>query len=131
MRRIFTVLAVFLMAGTFAFAQATPTKQTATKKAPKAAAAAPKAMKAMGSVVSADASTLTLKAKASEEKFALGADTKIKVDGKDATAADLAAGQTATVTYTKSGDTMTATQVVAKAKAAPKAKAKTPKTPKK
>ncbi len=133
MRRIFTMLAVILMAGTFAFAQTAPAakqmepKAKAAKKAP-----APKAMKAQGSVVSADAATLTLKAKAGEEKFALTSDTKIKVDGKDATAADLKAGQGATVTYTKAGEAMTATMVVAKEKAAPKAKApKTPKEPKK
>ncbi len=128
MRRIFTALAIVLMAGIALPAVAQETKAPkakAEKKAP-----APKAMKATGSVVSADASTLTLKTKAGEEKFALGADTKIKLDTKDATAAELAAGQTATVTYTKSGETMNATAVVAKTKAAPKAKA-TKKEPKK
>ncbi len=132
MRRIFTMLAVILVAGTFAFAQEAATKQE-TKKAPKAAAAkTAKASRSMGSIVSADASSLTLKAKAGEEKFVINADTKIKVDGKDATASDLKEGQNATVTYTKAGDQMTATQVVAKEKAAPKAKAKKePKEPKK
>jgi hypothetical protein len=127
MRRIFTILAVILMAGTFAFAQTAP----AAKQEPKAKAKSskPAPAKATGSIVSADATTLTIKAKAGEEKFALTADTKIKLDTKDATAADLKEGQTASVTYTKAGDTMTATQVVAKSKAAPKAKA--PKAPKK
>ena len=134
MRRIFTMLAVILMAGTFAFAQEAATKQEGTKKAPKTStkSTAPKAMKSSGSIVSADASSLTLKAKAGEEKFTLGPDTKIKVDAKDATAADLKAGQTATVTYTKAGETMTATQVVAKEKAATTKKSgKTTKEPKK
>jgi hypothetical protein len=129
MRRIFTMLAVILMVGTFAFAQ--ETKQEPTKKAPKATSSkAVKGSRSMGSIVSADASSLTLKAKAGEEKFAINADTKIKVDGKDATASDLKEGQNATVTYTKAGDQMTATQVVAKEKAAPKGKA-TKKEPKK
>ena len=129
MRRIFTLLAVVLMAGTLAYAQ--ETKQEPTKKAPKTAAKTVKATKAMGSIVTADATTLTLKAKAGEEKFAITADTKIKVNGKDATASDLKSGDRATVTYTKAGDQMTATQVVANEKAAPKAKTKTPKTEKK
>jgi hypothetical protein len=134
MRRIFTILAVFLMVGTFAAAQTKPATQAEKPKATKAAKApaAPKALKAMGAIVSADANNLTLKAAKGEIKFALNADTKIKLDRKDATAADLAAGQSATVTYTKSADQMTATQIVAKAKPAPKAKApKTPKPPKK
>jgi len=121
MRRILTILAAVLMVGTFAFAQTAPAAKQAEPKA-KAAKKAPAPMKATGAIVSADASMLTIKAKAGEEKFALTADTKVKLDAKDATAADLKAGQTATVTYTKAGDTMTATQVVAKTKAAPKPK---------
>jgi hypothetical protein len=135
MRRIFTILAVFLMVGTFAAAQTKPAAQAEKPKATKAAKApaAPKAQKVVGAtVVSADASNLTIKAAKGEMKFALTADTKIKLDGKDAKAADLAAGQSATVTYTKSADQMTATQIVARVKPAPKAKAPTtPKPPKK
>ena len=133
MRRISAMVAVILMAGSFAFAQTAPAaKQTEPKAKVAKKAPAVKPMRLTGSIVSADASTLTLKAKAGEEKFALTPDTKVKLDAKDATAADLKMGQTATVTYTKAGDTMTATQVVAKEKAAPKAKAaKTPKTEKK
>ncbi len=129
MRRIFTLLAVILMAGTFALpAMAQETKAPKAKAEKKAPAA--KTMRAIGSIVSADASTVTVKTKAGEEKFALTSDTKIKLDGKDATAAELAAGQSATVSFTKAGETMNATQVVAKTKAAPKAKA-TKKEPKK
>lgn len=118
MRRIFTLLAVILMAGTFAAAQTAKTEK-ATKKAPAA-----KTMKLIGSIVSADATTLTLKGAKGEEKFALTADTKIKQGAKTLTATDLTAGEKATVTYTKAGDAMTATQVVVSApKPAPKAKA--------
>jgi len=122
MRRIFTLLAVMVMAGTFAAAQTEPAKQMETKA--KAKVTKPAATKVIGTIVSADATTLTLKAAKGEEKFALTADTKIKQGSKTLTAADLTAGEKATVTYTKAADQMTATQVVVSApKPAPKAKA--------
>jgi hypothetical protein len=122
MRRIFTLLAVMVMAGTFAAAQTAPAKQAEPKA--KAKVTKPATTKVIGTIVSADATTLTLKATKGEEKFALTADTKIKQGTKTLTAADLTAGEKATVTYTKAGDTMTATQVVVAAPKPP-AKAKT------
>ena len=118
MRRIFTLLAVMVMAGTFAAAQTAPAKQATAK-----------ATKVSGTIVSADATTLTLKALKGEEKFALTADTKIKQGTKTLTATDLTAGEKATVTYTKAGDQMTATQVVVSAPK-PLVKAKTGKVAK-
>lgn len=128
MRRIFTILAAIVMAGTFAAAQTAP--QT-TEKAPKAKSttSAPKATTAHGSIVKADASSVTIKTSKGEESFSLGPDTKITAAGKAITAADLTAGETASVSYTKSGDQMTATKITVTPKkasksAAPKAEKK-------
>ncbi len=130
MRRIFTILAVVLMVGTFAYAQTAPAGQTEQPKAKaEKTAKAPKATTARGEIVKADAASVTLKTKAGEESFVINNDTKITQSGKAMTTADLAAGETATVSYTKTGDQMTATKIVLAAKKAPKA-AKTPKTPK-
>ncbi len=126
MRRILTVLAIVLMAGSFAAAQ-TQTGQTEKPKATKTAKA--KATTARGEIVKSDATSVTVKTKAGEENFSINNDTKITQSGKAITAADLAAGETATVSYTKAGDTMTATKIVVAPKKAPKA-AKTPKEPK-
>jgi hypothetical protein len=130
MRRIFTILAVVLMVGTFAYAQTAPAGQMEKPKAAKSATKAPKATTAHGAIVKADATSVTLKTKAGEESFAVNADTKITQSGKAITAADLTAGENATVSYTKSGDQMTATKIAVAAKKAPKAP-KTPKEPKK
>ena len=125
MRRIFTILAAFLMVGTFAFAQAAP--QTETKpKAEKAEKAKPaKTPTARGEIVKSDATSVTIKTAKGEESFAINNDTKITQGTKTLTTADLAAGERATVSYTKAGDQMTATKI-AVAKKAP-AKAKEPK----
>ncbi len=124
MRRIFTILAAVLMVGTFAFAQ-TGTQTETTK--PKAKSEKPaKTPTAHGAIVSSDASSVTLKTKAGEEKFAINADTKITQSGKAITAADLKAGETATVSYTKAADQMTATKIVVAAPKAPKAEKKEP-----
>ncbi len=123
MRRLFTILAVVLMVGTFAYAQ-TPAGQTEQPKATKSAKA-PKATTASGSIVKSDATSITLKTKAGEESFAINNDTKITQSGKAITTADLTAGENATVSYTTAGDQMTATKIVVRA-----AKAKAPKTPK-
>lgn len=125
MRRIFTILAVLLMAGTFAAAQTAPAGQTEQPKAKSAKAA--KATVARGEIVKADATSVTLKTKAGEESFAINTDTKITQSGKAMTSADLAAGETATVSYTKAGDQMTATKIVLAAKKAAKAPKKAPK----
>ena len=128
MRRIFTILAAVLMVGTFAFAQTAPQTQT---KAPKAKTEkAAKTPTAHGAIVNSDATTLTLKTKAGEEKFAINSETKITQSGKAIMAGDLKAGETATVSYTKAGDQMTATKIVVAA-AKPKAEKKVPKTEKK
>ncbi len=123
MRRIFTILAAFLMVGTFAFAQAAP--QTETKPKAEKTAKAPKATVARGEIVKSDATSVTIKTAKGEESFAVNTDTKITQGTKTLTTADLAAGERATVSYTKSGDQMTATKI-AVAKKAP-AKAKEPK----
>ena len=88
-----------------------------------------KTMTARGEVVKADASSVTLKTKAGEESFAVNSDTRITQAGKLATTGDVTAGETATVSYTKEGDQMTATKIAVATKAAPKA-AKAPKKPK-
>ncbi len=126
MRRILTLLAIVLMVGTFAYAQTAPAGQTEQPKAKAAKTAKAKASVAHGEIVKSDATSVTLKTKAGEESFAINNDTKITQSGKAMTASDLAAGETATVSYTKAGDQMTATKIVLAAKKA----AKTPKTPK-
>lgn len=130
MRRILTIAAAVLMAGTFAFAQQAPQTET---KAPKAksekAMKAPKAQTAHGSIVKADASSVTIKTAKGEESFSINADTKITQGKNTLTSSDLTAGETATVSYAKAGDQMTATKIAVAAKKAPKA-AKTPKEPK-
>ena len=127
MRRIFTILAVILMVGTFAYAQTAPAGQTAKPKATKSATKAPKTMTARGSIVKSDAASVTIKTAKAEDTFAINADTKITKAGKAITAADLAAGENAAVSYTKTGDQMTATKIAVTAAKV----AKTPKTPKK
>jgi hypothetical protein len=128
MRRIFTILAAVLMVGTFAYAQTAPAGQTEKPKAAKSATT--KAPTAHGAIVKADATTVTLKTKAGEENFAINADTKITQSGKAITAADLKAGETATVSYTKAGEQMTATKIAVAAAKATKTE-KAPKEPKK
>ncbi len=129
MRRIFTILAAVMLAGTFAAAQTAPQTEKAAKAQTEksAKAATPKAMTAHGSIVKADASSVTIKTSKGEETFAIGADTKITAAGKAATATELTAGETASVSYTKSGETMTATKIAV----TPKKAAKAPKTEKK
>lgn len=130
MRRIFTILAVVLMVGTFAYAQNAPAGQTEKPKATKSMSKAKAATSARGEIVKSDATSVTLKTKTGEESFAINNDTKITKSGKTITTADLAAGETASVSYTKSGDQMTATKIAVTAKKAAKAP-KTPKEPKK
>ncbi len=127
MRRIFTILAAIVMVGTFAAAQTTTEKKAPKEKSQTSETKAPKAMTAHGSIVKADASSVTIKTTKGEETFGIGADTKITAAGKSATATDLMAGETAAVTYTKSGDTMNATKIAV----TPKKAAKAPKTEKK
>ena len=64
-----------------------------------------------GAIVKADAAGLTLKVKGKDETFVINASTKITAGAKIIAAADLKAGGNATVTYTKAGETMTATKV--------------------
>ena len=78
---------------------------------------------ASGAIEKSDASSLTLKTKAGkEEAFVINADTKIMQGTKAITAADLKAGENARVTYTKSGETMTATKIVVASAARPSKK---------
>ncbi len=126
MRRIFTILAAFLMVGTFAFAQAAPQTETKPKAEKSEKAKAPKTPTAHGAIVKSDATSVTIKTAKGEESFAINNDTKITQGSKTLTTADLAAGEMATVSYTKAGDQMTATKIAVKAKAA-KAEKKEPK----
>ncbi len=139
MNRLFNTLAtaagVVLLTGTFAAAQTAPAQ---TEKAPKAkstssqTAKAPKATTASGAIVKSDATSVTIKTSKGEESFAINNDTKITQGQKTLTTADLAAGEHATVSYTKSGDQMTATKISVAAKKATKGEkpaAKEPKAP--
>ena len=108
---LLTAVAIAFLA-TSAFAQAPK---------PQKPAAAPKVT---GSIVKADATSLTLKVKTKEEAFVINADTKITQGTKAITAADLKAGENATVTYTKAGETMTATKIVVPAAVTPAPKKK-------
>ncbi len=128
MRRILTILAVVLMVGSFAAAQ-TQTGQT-TEKAKATKSVKAKTPTAHGEIVKSDTTSITVKTKTGEESFTINNDTKITQSGKAITTADLAAGETATVSYTKSGEQMTATKIVVAPKKAPKA-TKEPKEPKK
>jgi hypothetical protein len=107
--------------------------QTTTAPAPPAPAPAPaqkapakaemkkveKAKSASGTVKSASADSLVLTAKDKKDwTFALDKDTKITKAGKAATAADLAAEDTAMVTYTEADGKMHAKSVAAKPKMA-------------
>ncbi len=128
MRRIFTILAAIVMAGTFAAAQTAPQTETkAPKDKSQTEAKAPKATTARGEIVKADASSVTLKTTKGEESFAINNDTKITSAGKTITSSDLTAGERASISYTKSGDQMTATKITV----TPKKAAKAPKTEKK
>lgn len=104
---LLTAVAVAFLA-TSAFAQA-PAKKGMAKT--------PAATRMSGAIVKADATSLTLKVKGKDESFAITADTKVKQGTKDITAADLKAGENATVTYTKAGEAMTATAITVKAAA--------------
>ncbi len=124
MRRIYTILAAVVLAGTFAAAQTqTPpaTGQTEKPKATKSMSKA-KATTARGEIVKSDATSVTVKTKAGEESFAINNDTKITQSGKAITTADLKEGENATISYTKAGDQMTATKIAVTAAKAPKAK---------
>jgi hypothetical protein len=113
MTRIFTILAAIVMAGTFAAAQTAP-KATTTQKAKaqtEKPAKAAKPMSAHGSIVKSDASSVTIKTAKGEESFAIDANTKITQAGKTITASDLTSGENASVSYTKTGDQMTATKI--------------------
>lgn len=134
MNRFFNTLAtaagVVLLTGTFAAAQTAPAQ---TEKAPKAeksqTAKAPKAPTASGAIVKSDATSVTIKTAKGEESFAINSDTKITQGQKALTAADLAAGEHATVSYTKAGDQMTATKISVSAKKAAPKSTKEPKAP--
>lgn len=131
MTRIFTILAAILMAGTFAAAQTAPQAgQTPKAKAQmeKSAKPASRAMSARGSIVKSDASSVTIKTAKGEESFAITTNTKITQAGKSITASDLTAGESASVSYTKTGDQMTATKIAVTPK---RPAGKTPKSEKK
>jgi hypothetical protein len=104
--------------------QAAPSAPAPAKTEP--AKTAVKAKSATGTVKTATADSLVLVGKDKKEMaFAVDKDTKITKAGKAATAADLAANDSATVSYTEADGKMTAKSVTVKGKiaaAAPKPK---------
>ena len=100
-------------------------KPADTKAGDKAAAKKPAAKSASGTVKSASADSIVVagkeKGKDAEWTFAVDAKTKIKKGGKDATAADVKAGDTVQVKYTEDGGKAMAQSVMARE---PKAAAK-------
>jgi hypothetical protein len=99
-------------------APAAPATPAPAKTEPAKAAA--KAKSATGTVKTATADNLVLVAgkDKKEMSFAVDKDTKITKAGKAATAADLAANDTATVSYTEADGKMTAKAVTVKGKIA-------------
>src|SRR5436305_2368536 len=79
------------------------TKTTTTKKA------TTHAMSAKGAVTAMDATAKTITV--GDKTFATTDTTKYMAHGKKATMSDVKVGDTVSVTYTKDGDTMTATKV--------------------
>lgn len=128
MKKVLLAAVAVAFLATSAFAQAQAVKSATAQKAAvsqKAPAKTATATIARGEIEKADAASVTLKVKTKEESFAINAETKILQGTKAITAADLKAGENARVTYTKAGDTMTATRiVVAAAAAAPVKKGK-------
>jgi hypothetical protein len=140
MRRFFTVMtAVFAVVAfsSVVLAQAAPqaakpaVEKVAKTDQAKPAAKAPAAkkataMKVVGKIAKYDdaTKTLTVTTKKGDEDFMLGADAKITVGVKAATATDLAKDKSVTVTYTEADGKMTASKVqIAVEKAAPAKKA--------
>ncbi len=110
-------------------AQQAPASSAPAK--PEPAKTAAKAKSATGTVKSASAASVVLvvagKDPAKDKKemtFSVDKDTKITKGGKAATAADIAANDAATVTYTEADGKMTAKSVSVKTKAAAAAKPK-------
>jgi hypothetical protein len=133
MNRFFSTLAtaagVILLTGTFAAAQTATAQSTekASKTEKSQTAKSAKTPTASGAIVKSDATSVTIKTAKGEESFALSTDTKITQGQKTLKTADLAAGEKATISYTKAGEQMTATKIKVAAKAAPKSE-KAPKT---
>lgn len=90
----------------------------AADKAEKKADKKPSAKSANGTVKSATADSIVVagkeKGKDAEWTFAVDPNTKIKRSGKDATAADVKAGDSVQVKYTEDGGKATAQSVTAK-----------------
>ena len=106
-------------------AAAGTTTKPEEKKAEKSADKKPSTKTAKGTVKSAAADSLVVagkeKGKDAEWTFGVDAKTKIKKGGKDATAADLKAGDTVDVKYMDEGGKATAQSVMAKEAKAKKA----------
>ena len=105
---------------------ATTDKKADDKKMEKSAEKKPSTKSASGTVKSASADSIVVagkqKGKDAEWTFAVDPNTKIKKGGKDATAADLKAGDTVQVKYMEDAGKATAQSVTAKeAKTAKKA----------
>jgi len=134
MRRFFSVLTAAFVAVSFSsMLYAQPPATSTEKKAPaKHTTTAKKAgvMAATGSVSAYDDATKTLsvKTKAGEEQFTLGADAKIMAGAKTAAATELAAGKNVKVTYMEEGGKKMATKVNITPE---RAASKTPKSAKK
>ncbi len=107
-------------------AQQTPATSAPAKPAEPAKPAAAKPKSATGTVKTASSDSLVvLVGKDKKEMtFALDKDTKVTKGGKAATAADIAANDSATVGYTEKDGKMTAKTVAVKPKTAAAAKPK-------
>ena len=130
MKKLLSIaLALAFFGSTVGFATASGTATTTDKKtekagekteksADKAAAKKLSTKSASGTVKSASADSIVVagkeKGKETEWTFAVDAKTKIKKGGKDATAADVKAGDTVQVKYTEDGGKAMAQSVMAR-----------------
>jgi hypothetical protein len=117
MRRFFSpvlvTLGVLALAGTVLAHQAAPAGQAKGTSRAHMAGGAAAGMAAIGTIKSFAGGTLTVTTKTGDETFTVGAETKIMEGTKTLKVDDLPAlaGNTAKVSYTKSGDMMTATRI--------------------
>lgn len=129
MKKLLSIaLALVFVGGTVGFASASGTATTTDKKAPEKmdkaadkgdkAAKKPSTKSASGTVKSATADSIVVagkeKGKETEWTFALDPKTKVKKGGKDATAADVKAGDMVQVRYTEDAGKTVAQSVMAR-----------------
>lgn len=70
---------------------------------------------AKGTIQSVGEDSLVMKIQGKDYKFSVGDETTVTLNGEEAELKDLKKGQSATVTYKKEGEKLTATKIVAKA----------------